>query len=427
MADPENQPLLANGTTHDQSPPPYQVSTARRAIGSSTVIFFVILAIVTIYGWQEGRPPKDPARAVDRILARAGVFDGHIDLPIYIRGKFRNNVTAVDLDEQAGHVDIPRLRQGRVGGFFWSVYTSCPNGSRDTNFTEPSWRVRDTLEQIDVARGLIEKYGDTFRLATSYDDIEGSLYEGRIASLLGVEGGHQLGNSLAVLRMYHALGVRYMTLTHMCHNAFADSGGYLKPLPPLHHGLSEFGYTLIKEMNRLGVIVDLSHTSDATAIQALAASAAPVMWSHSSARAVWNVARNVPDNILEMIGEGPGKKDAIVMVNFSADFIAGKGNATVEAVADHVEHIARVAGKRHVGIGSDFDGIERTPEGLEDVSKYPKLFVVLYQRGWTPKDLEGLAANNFLRIYRKAEMVAKDLQRSGAKPAMEIYDRRTDL
>ncbi|KIO18968.1 hypothetical protein M407DRAFT_31372 [Tulasnella calospora MUT 4182] len=435
MPDPEHQRLLnANGSTHDQSHLEYQASARRKFLGSTTVVFFLILAAVSIFGWHERKLPSDPQEAVDLILSRTGVIDGHIDLPWAVRDLYRYNISAFDLEKSTpGHVDIPRLRKGHTAGFFWSAFVPCPDwpdhqaeATKDwDDFTGPNWRVRDTLEQIDDVRELIAKYWDTFRLATTSNDVEASMHEGRIASLIGIEGGHQLGNSLAVLRMYYALGARYMTLTHMCHNAFADSGGYLWPLPPRHHGLSEFGRTLIHEMNRLGMIVDLSHTSDETAAQAILESEAPVMWSHSSARSLWNVARNVPDHILAMISEE--KKDAVVMVNFSADFIAGEGNATVEAVADHVEHIVKIAGKRHVGIGSDFDGIEKTPVGLEDTSKYPNLFVELYKRGWKPNELEDLAGRNFLRIFKKVEKVASKIQREGGLPSLDIYSARKDL
>ncbi|KAG8945809.1 hypothetical protein FRC04_012256 [Tulasnella sp. 424] len=435
MAEPERQPLLnQNGSTHDQTHLEYQASARRKFLGSTTVVFFLILAVVSIFGWHERTLPNDPVKAVDMILGRTGVIDGHIDLPWAVRALYRYNISAFDLEKPtSGHVDIPRLRKGHTAGFFWSAYVPCPDWpdlqmqeTKDPDdFTAPNWRVRDTLEQIDDIRELIAKYWDTFRLATTSNDVDASMYEGRIASLIGVEGGHQLGNSLGVLRIYYALGVRYMTLTHMCHNAFADSGGYIEPLPPRHRGLSEFGRTLIHEMNRLGMIIDLSHTSDDTAVQAIIESKAPVMWSHSSARSVWNVARNVPDSLLAMLSEA--KHDAIVMVNFSADFIAGEGDATVEAVADHVEHIAKVAGKRHVGIGSDFDGIEKTPVGLEDTSKYPNLFVELYKRGWTSNELQDLASRNFLRIFRKVEQVAASIQEKGGIPSMDIYPARKDL
>ncbi|KAF7298126.1 Dipeptidase [Mycena chlorophos] len=340
-----------------------------------------------------GRLPKDPLKAAVQILDRAPVIDGHIDLPILLRSRFANNLTAVDLRGPViGHVDIPRLKQGKVGGFFWSVYVGCAKPEEEgPDFLTSTWRVRDTLEQIDVAKLAIEQYSDAFQLALGSQDIRDSLANRKIASLLGVEGGHQLGNSLATLRQYYELGVRYVTLTHTCHNAFADSCGMAPGFPPLHNGLSSFGLRLIDEMNRLGVLVDLSHTSDETAKQALQHSKAPVIWSHSSARAVHSVPRNVPDDVLALVGNGRHQTDAVIMINFAPQFVADDGKADIAAVADHVEHIARKTGKKHVGIGSDYDGIDSTPQGLEDVSKYPNLFAELYKRGWTQHELAGLA------------------------------------
>ncbi|KAJ6602203.1 renal dipeptidase family [Mycena sp. CBHHK59/15] len=388
-------------------------------------------------------------RAALRILENSPVIDGHIDLPILLRFAFANNVSAVDLSKEfVGHVDIPRLREGKVGGFFWSVYVGCAKPEQEgEDFLTSTWRVRDTLEQIDVARLTIDKYPEAsfrfrssilnvpglvtatqvFRLALGSEGIKDAIGKGKIASLLGVEGGHQLGNSLAVLRQYHALGVRYVTLTHTCHNAFADSCGMMPGMIPLHGGLSTLGYTLIDEMNRLGVLVDLSHTSDDTAKQALQHSKAPVIWSHSSARAVHDVPRNVPDDVLKLIGTGEGQTDAVVMVNFAPFFVADPGNATVYTVADHVEHIASVAGKKHVGLGSDYDGIDSTPVGLENVSKYPALFAELYKRGWNKYELSGLAGGNLLRVFKGAEKVSNGLKAAGTPPAFDIYDKRTDL
>ncbi|KAJ7124986.1 membrane dipeptidase-domain-containing protein [Mycena epipterygia] len=378
-----------------------------------------------------GRLPKDPMRAALLILDNSPVI---VHLPILLRFGFANNVSAVDLTKEfAGHVDIPRLREGKVGGFFWSVYVNCADPAQEgEDFLTSTWRVRDTLEQIDVARLTIDKYPDVFQLALGSEDIKDAIGKGKIASMLGVEGGHQLGNSLAVLRQYHALGVRYVTLTHSCHNAFADSCGMAPGMIPLHGGLSPLGLRLLDEMNRLGVLVDLSHTSDATARQALKYSKAPVIWSHSSARAVHDVPRNVPDDILALVGTGEGQTDAVVMVNFAPFFVADPGNATVYTVADHVEHIAKVAGKKQiasfsVGLGSDYDGIDSTPIGLEDVSKYPALFAELYTRGWNKYELAGLAGANLLRVFEGTEKVSNELKAANTPPAFDLYHKRTDL
>ncbi|KAK1225291.1 hypothetical protein PQX77_011810 [Marasmius sp. AFHP31] len=429
----ESNPLLPRSHPPENSKP--------RVVVWSTLTVLTLAALVVFLFFQDALPDslklipwiggdvKDPMAAALAILDKAPVIDGHIDLPIVARSRYANNVSDIDLNSMPMHVDIPRLRKGKVGGYFWSVYVQCANPEQEgEDFLNASWRVRDTLEQIDVSRLLIEKYPDTFRLALGTRDIESAIEDGKIASLIGVEGGHQLGNSIAVLRQYHALGVRYVTLTHTCNNAFADSCGIFPGFPPpLHGGLSGLGRSLIDEMNRLGVLVDLSHTSDDTARQALNHSKAPVIWSHSSARAVHGHQRNVPDDILELIGTEEGKKDAVVMVNFATPFIAPAGKATVEAVADHVEHIAQVAGKKHVGLGSDFDGISEAPVGLEDVSKYPALIAELYKRGWNKYELAGVTGGNLLRVFQGAEMVSEQLRRDGMTPVYDIYDKRPDL
>ncbi|KAG2121420.1 membrane dipeptidase-domain-containing protein [Suillus cothurnatus] len=410
----ENEPLIP--------------STEHETVQHKSLVALVDPSFVSDIGLSE-KLPRDPKLAAQRVLDTAPVIDGHIDLPILARLGWRNNVTDIHLDKQMPmHVDIPRLREGKVGGFFWSVYVGCASPEDEgPDFLKASWRVRDTLEQIDVAKGLISKYPDDFAYAVSASDIKSAIRDHKIASILGVEGGHQLGNSIAVLRQYYELGVRYVTLTHGCHNAFADSCGIFIPSAPRHYGLSPLGFRLVEEMNRLGMLVDLSHTSDMTATQALLHSKAPVIWSHSSARAIHDVARNVPDEVLSLVGFGEGQRDAVVMVNFCGPFIAADGEADIKAVADHVEHIAKVAGVKHVGIGSDYDGIEVTPTGLEDVSKYPALIAELYQRGWNKRELAGLTGGNFLRVFEGAEKVAKELQAAGTLPKYDVYDKREDL
>ncbi|KAI0709261.1 membrane dipeptidase-domain-containing protein [Earliella scabrosa] len=416
------------------------VQRIRRAANVRAVVYavlttiFVVALVLVLFFWEKltgvvGHLPKDPHKAARYILNNAPVIDGHIDLPILARGVYGNNVSAIDLTKPFdGHVDIPRLREGKVGGFFWSTYVDCPHdGEEGEDFLNSTWRVRDTLEQIDVAKLLIQKYPETFAWTLTARDIKAAISRGQIASLLGVEGGHQLGNSIQVLRTYYDLGVRYVTLTHICHNAFADSCGFLPGIVPRWGGLSKLGYSLIDEMNRIGMLVDLSHTSDDTARQALKYSKAPVIWSHSSARAVHDVPRNVPDDVLELVGIGENKTDAVVMVNFAPFFVADPGKADIKAVADHVDHIAKVAGKLHVGIGSDYDGIGDTPVGLEDVSKYPDLIAELYERGWNAYDLAGLTGGNLLRVLQGAERVAAQLQKAGVPPVVEKYDKRTDL
>ncbi|KAH9163928.1 membrane dipeptidase-domain-containing protein [Lactarius sanguifluus] len=382
--------------------------------------------------WIGGGLPPDPLKAADIILSGAPIIDGHIDLPWLVRSAYGNNATAVDLNKPIlGHVDIPRLRTGRVGGFFWSVYTPCPSGIGEDpgkDFLEPTSSVRDTLEQIDISHQLIYKHSDTFEFALTPRDVISAVRRGKISALIGIEGGHQLGNSLGALRQFAALGVRYVTLTHTCHNVFADSSGLFDGIEPLHHGLSPFGETLVRELNRLGVLVDLSHTSDDTALAALKISRAPVIWSHSSARALRDIPRNVPDEVLRHVGTGPGQLDGVVMVNFHPGFVsADPDRADVKAVADHVDHIASVTGRAHVGIGSDYDGIDRCPTGLEDVSTYPVLVAELYSRGWSADELRGFTGGNFLRVFAGAEDVAREMAREGVAPAQDLYEKRTDI
>ncbi|KAJ3772979.1 membrane dipeptidase-domain-containing protein [Lentinula raphanica] len=428
-----------DGGANTTNQPPFNITVRSVIWGILTTL--TVAALVLLLFFQDSLPdnvktlpwvggePKDSMIAALGILEKAPIIDGHIDLPILVRyGGYANNVSAVDLDSRMpAHVDIPRLREGRVGGFFWSVYVGCADPDAEgADFLEATWRVRDTLEQIDVAKLLIEKYPNTFQFAQNTKDIRSAIADGKIASMLGVEGAHQLGNSIATLRQYQALGVSYVTLTHTCHNAFADSCGLAPGKAPLHNGLSPLGFSLIDEMNRLGVLVDLSHTSDATAIQALNYSKAPVIWSHSSARAIHDVPRNVPDEVLSLIGTESGR-DAVVMVNFAPYFVAPEGLATVKTVADHVEHIAKVAGKEHVGIGSDFDGIEIVPAGLEDVSKYPALIAELHSRGWSKYELAGLTGGNLLRVFEGAERVSRELKATGVQPVYDLYSKRTDI
>jgi len=427
----ESTPLLIGPSLHRTK----KVSPrAKAAIWIGLLALFVGGAIGFQFLWGPLRHPldhlpEDPEEAVRRILELSPVIDGHIDLPILVRGLLSNNGSAVHLEKPFdGHVDIPRLRKGQVGGFFWSAYVGCPKPEAEgKDYVNSTWRVRDTLEQIDISRYLISKYPDTFELSSTSTDVKSAIKRGKIASLIGVEGAHQIGNSIAVIRQYYTLGVRYLTLTHTCHNAFADSCGLAPGMVPRWGGLSPLGETLIGELNRIGMLVDLSHTSDDTARQALKLTKAPVIWSHSSARAVHDVPRNVPDDILSMVGMGENKTDAVVMVNFAPFFVADEGKATVETVADHVDHIAKVAGKKHVGLGSDFDGIGSVPKGLEDVSKYPALIAELYKRGWSGNELAGLTGQNLLRILDGAERVAGKLQAVGTEPAWDIYSKRPDL
>ena len=338
------------------------------------------------------------AEKVRRVLNATPLIDGHNDLPWAIRqsGDAPHDVVAYDLRRRtAGHTDLDRLRSGMVGAQFWSVYV--PYDAVE----EGAARVQ--LEQIDIAHQVIERYPDAFGLALTASDIETVFGSGRVASLLGMEGGHAIENSLGALRAFFDAGARYMTLTHGTTIDWADSGTG----EATHDGLTAFGEEVVREMNRLGMLVDLSHTSPATMHDALDVGEAPVIFSHSSAKAVTDHPRNVPDDVLRRLPENGG----VVMVTFVPSFVSEDGQATLADVADHIEHVRAVAGIEHVGIGSDFDGIDSTPVGLEDVSTFPALFEELSRRGWTERELAMLAGDNLLRVMRESEATARRLQR----------------
>jgi len=412
--------------------------------------------MVAAAGSQAAPAPTADALAarVNRVLAQTPLVDGHNDLPWQIRDCF-GNVDNVDLRANTANLpkpanlpascdwaplmtDIPRLRAGRVGGQFWSVWVPPELSGLAA--------VKTTLEQIDVVHTMVARYPGDLQMAYTADDIVRIHKAGKIASLIGIEGGHQIDNSLPTLRQMYALGARYMTLTHTLNNDWADSATD----NPKHHGLTAFGRAVVHEMNRLGMLVDLSHVSAETMKAALAATAAPVIFSHSGARALVDHPRDVPDDVLALVHKNRG----IVMVNFypgyvsaesarwNADHAAEKARlnsppynglyvgqperadaamkawekahpapaVTIAMVADHAQHIRDVAGVDSVGIGSDFDGIPNTPIGLEGVDKYPALFEELARRGWSDADLAKVAGGNLLRVMREAEAAAKRLQ-----------------
>jgi membrane dipeptidase len=346
-----------------------------------------------------------------RVLSTTPLVDGHNDLPWEIRSQESApmDVAAYDLrDRTSGHTDIPRLKAGHVGAQFWSVYVPSDAVQRGA-------AARTQLEEIDIARQIIARYPDQFELALSPSDVERIFGSGKIASMLGMEGGHAIENSLGALRAFYDLGARYMTLTHSASIDWADAAtGEV-----LHGGLTPFGEEVVREMNRLGMLVDLSHGSPGTMSDVLNVTEAPVIFSHSSARALTDHVRNVPDSILLRMRDNGG----VVMVTFVPSFVseavrtyegpsAEAPRATLTDVADHIEHVRDVAGIDHVGIGSDFDGISSTPLGLEDVSTYPALFAELARRGWPEADLGKLAGENLLRVWRDAEKVARVIQRT---------------
>ncbi|CAD6901881.1 unnamed protein product [Tilletia controversa] len=378
-----------------------------------------------------GGPTASQSLSVARdVLKHTPLIDGHVDLPVVARILAGGDISKFPYDKHTyGQVDVPRLREGKAGGFFSIAYVPCGNDinlPEGENFTNPTNAVRDTLEQIDLTYLLESHFPRDVAVARSVAEIRHNFAHGKISHIPAIEGAHSLGNSLGTLRSFVKLGVKYITLTHTCHNAFADSAGSVSgvPLQPLHHGLSDFGKRLVKEMNRLGVLVDISHTSDDTARQAIELSEAPVMFSHSGSRVQFKHIRNVPDDVLQLLPKA-GAKDGIVMVPAVNEFVAP--NATVAIVADHIDHIANIVGRSRVGLGTDFDGGPAFPKGLEDTSKYPNLLAELHQRGWSYRELQGFAGENLLRIMRAGELVAAKLQKASTLPDSAPWEGRPDI
>ena len=398
------------------------------------------LAILLLLPMTTAQQPD--AALVERAQAihkEVPLIDGHNDYPWAVRENVASDLDKLDISRSQPSImtDIARLRAGGVGGQFWSVYVPADMQGQTA--------VTATLEQIDIVHRMLRKYPETFELALTADDVERIFEKGKIASLIGMEGGHSIDNSLGALRMFHRLGARYMTLTHSRNVPWADSATDT----PAFNGLSEFGEQVVREMNWLGMLVDLSHVSPDTMADAIRVSQAPVIFSHSSARAVNDVPRNVPDNVLQMLPESGG----VVMVTFVPGFLspevtawgklqaaeenrlkqqspndAGalkngmeawlKANpaprATVADAADHIDHIRKVAGIDHIGLGGDFDGITSVPEGLEDVSKYPSLTAELLRRGYKDDEIKKILGLNILRVMRDAERVSARLQKERA-------------
>jgi membrane dipeptidase len=403
-------------------------------------------------GETSSAPTNYEAR-LERVLKQTPLIDGHNDLPWEIRERFKSRLSAVDLKSDTSKLtpppdgvplmtDIARMRAGHMGGQFWSVWVPVTLKGPDS--------VETTIEQIDLVKRMAARYPADFEMALTAADVRRIHHAGKIACLIGVEGGNQIDNSLAVLRQMYDLGARYMTLTHVLTTDWADSATDA----PKHHGLSPFGVEVVHEMNRLGMLVDLSHVSPDTMKAALAASAAPIMFSHSSARALVDHPRDVPDDVLTLVAQNGG----VVMANFAPPYVSAARNqweadraaelsrynsppyggmyigqperakaalaqweqqhpkpvATLEQVADHIEHIRKVAGIDHVGLGSDFDGIGDTPRGLEGVDRYPALLIELMKRGWSDSDIARIAGDNILRVMAEAERVAVKLRAEGA-------------
>lgn len=391
---------------------------------------------------------QSPEEVANAALEAAPVWDGHNDVPIQLRARYRNMLADFDFDDtqavpdgeggtSAMHTDFPRLAEGHVGAQFWSVYVSAA-------LPEPE-AVLATIEQIDVTKRLIARYPDRLALALTADDVQRAMDEGKIASLMGMEGGSSIGSSLAVLRQMYDLGARYLTLTHSQNLSWADSAS----VPPEHDGLTDFGERVVREMQRIGMLVDLSHVSEGTMLDALSVARAPVMFSHSGARAVNAHTRNVPDAVLQQLKANGGIVMVVGLPGYLSEDLrqwsAGRQGekarleslwpadpeaveagladwedahaepqATVSDMADHIDHIRQVAGIDHIGLGGDYDGMASGPVGMEDVAGYPALFVELAGRGYSQSDLEKIASGNMMRVLRAVECYAES--QAGAPP-----------
>ena len=399
--------------------------------------FALTLSLLALAAPAAAQTPEAVAEAA---LRAAPVWDGHNDVPIQLRSRYGNVIADFDFEDTTDtgptdsqgrvmHTDFERLARGHVGAQFWSVYVDNAQPEADAAV--------ETIEQIDVTKRLIARYPDRLALALSADDVQRAIDQGKVASLIGMEGGHSIAGSLAVLRQMYDLGARYMTLTHNKNTAWADSSS----VDPQHGGLTEFGEQVVREMQRIGMLVDLSHVSEATMNDALDVARAPVIFSHSGARAVNGHARNVPDTILRRLPQNGGVVMVVGLPGYlsedarrwyslrqaeearlatlwqgqpervEAGLVMWEGSnpepkATISDMADHIDHIREIAGIDHIGIGGDYDGMDTGPVGMEDVSGYPGLFVELARRGYSQEDLEKIAMRNVLRAMRGAEATA---------------------
>ena len=401
----------------------------RKSTRIPTVVIMVCVTVSSLSAYQESYVDVSPRAA--RIHNSTFVFDGHNDLPYTLKKVASSSFAKMDIakSQPTIHTDIPRLLQGNVGAQYWSVYVPAATAYRGAALLE-------TLEQIQIVHAMINKYPETFAAVSNYQDILRARRQGKIASLIGVEGGHSIEDSVANLNRLFDLGARYMTLTHSDTLTWADSATDT----PQHQGLNAFGEEIVRQMNSLGMIVDLSHVSESTMHDALDTTKAPIMFSHSSARSVADHVRNVPDTVLQRMPSNGG----IVMVNFFSGFIDPEAakimstmfdvsrklrkqysddgefdaavkrwraanpypRGTIYDVVDHIDHIVKIAGIDHVGIGSDFDGVSKLPLGLEDVSTYPRITQLLLDREYSKRDIDKIMSGNMMRVIRQVERVA---------------------
>ncbi|KAI1207857.1 membrane dipeptidase-domain-containing protein [Annulohypoxylon truncatum] len=443
MAEPQSTPESVSPPNHEQHPSTQSRNSSAPerslVVHSQTqnsgffskfryhlfVAGFAFLLSPFAFLWP-GQSPVDPtnyAERTRRVLKSTPLIDGHNDLPWQLRIELHNRIYDGEFDltkRLLGHTDIQRMRAGMMGGQFWSVYVECD--ARQQNFDDPSWTVRDTLEQIDITRRFINEHPQHLQYCDTAACARKAFNSGRIASMIGIEGSHQVGGSIASIRQMYNLGARYITLTHNCDTPFGTSAFTVVTTGGPDGGLFKLGYEAIKEMNRLGMIVDLSHVSHQTMRDVLSVARAPVIFSHSGAYSVTPHLRNVPDDVLRTVKRNGG----IVMAVFVNRFIKmnDPDQATIHDVVDHIFHIAEVCGWDCVGVGSDFSGTRFTPIGLEDVSKFPDLVQLLMERGATDEQVRLFAGENILRVWSNIEQAAREIQATGEKPVEEEYEGR---
>ncbi|KAF2212587.1 hypothetical protein CERZMDRAFT_111692 [Cercospora zeae-maydis SCOH1-5] len=436
-----------NKKSNEPSPQVLRVVDESKA-NNKTLLQLVLILSLVIYAV----PTHSRVTGARKILSENPLIDGHNDLLILLRIEYANEIyhnNFTDLFENGGlpgEFDIPRATAGQLGGTFWSAFLPCPEDGLDFSDSVYAPYVKATLQAIDLFNRLAEKYPKYFTLSKNAAEAEENFNKGKLISPLAIEGLHQIGNSLATLRLYHALGVRYATLTWNCHNRYADAAavtinGTFQRSKPYWGGVSAEGRILIKEMNRLGMLVDLSHVSPDTMRDVLGGnpewegSIAPPIFSHSSVYSICPHPRNVPDEILDLVK----KRNSLVMINFSPEFVSCKdvgatdglpefvnSNNTIEQVAQHIVYIGERIGYDHVGLGSDFDGIDSTPRGLEDVSKFPDLIDLLLSKGVSEKDAAKVAGRNLLRVWHEADRVAAKLQKE-IDPAEDDLRRKKSV
>jgi len=389
----------------------FQPSISRITAAFCEICGLVLILTVSLQADDVARPLVVLTPEAAAIHSAGMLFDGHNDLPWEIREKGNSSFDALDISkpQPSIHTDIPRLRKGGLKAQFWSVYVPAEHDKTGDALLQ-------TLHQISIVKSMMQRYPETFEFASTADDVERIVKSGKVASMMGVEGGYSIEGELSNLQRLYNEGCRYMTLTHSKSLQWADSATD----KPVSHGLSEFGKDVVLEMNRLGMMVDLSHVSPETMKAAIATSKAPVIFSHSSARAINDHPRNVPDDVLPLVAKNGG----VIMVNFYSGFIVPTAQlkenkeacGNLHDVVDHIVHLVKLAGIDHVGIGSDYDGVGRLPEQLESVATYPLITQELLNRGFDKESIHKILGSNIMRVLRRAEVVAESMKQDDKKP-----------